>query len=66
MAALRWQFKDPLADRKAMDQIKTVRQSQRPMAEYIEEFQDLDCHLNWPKDILVSCFKDDLYHACIA
>lgn len=28
------------------------------------------CHLNWPKNILISCFQDrlndDFYNACVA
>lgn len=69
MTALRWRFEDPLADWKARDSIKMVRQGCFPEAEYTEEFQDLACCLNWLKDIQVSCFKDglnnDVYHACI-
>ncbi|XP_060541565.1 zinc finger protein 213-like [Pantherophis guttatus] len=70
MTALRRRFEDPLADRKARDRIKVVRQGRRPVAEYTEEFWDLACRVHWPEDILVSCFKDglsdDLYNACVA
>lgn len=70
MTALCRQFKDPLADSKARDCIKTMCQGLRVVAEYTEEFCDLACRLNdWLEDILISCFKDgvnnDLYNACV-
>lgn len=41
------------------------------VVEYTKELHDLVCQLNdWPKDILISCFKDglnnDLYNTCIS
>lgn len=70
MMALKWQFEDPPpADCKAHDHIKTMQQGRWLVAEYIEKFQDLACHLDWSEVILMSCFKDglndNLYTACI-
>ncbi|KAM3851033.1 uncharacterized protein M6D78_016043 [Vipera latastei] len=62
-------FEDPLADRKARERIKTVRQGRRTVAEYTQEFRAIASKLNWPEDILLSHFKDglnyDLYDACL-
>lgn len=45
-------FEDPLADCKARDRIKTMRQGHQAVAEYTKEFCDLVCRLNdWPEDI---------------
>lgn len=69
MTALKCHFEDCLADQKARDWIKTIKQRHCPVAKYTEEFRDLACRLNWPEDILISCFQDglnnDLY-ACVA
>lgn len=50
MTVLRHRFEDRLAAGKARDQINTVKQGHHLVAEYTEEFQDLACHLNWPKE----------------
>ncbi|KAK9391861.1 Retrotransposon-derived protein PEG10 [Crotalus adamanteus] len=69
MSSLRRRFEDPLADRKAHERIKTMRQGKRPVAEYTQEFRAIASKLNWPEDILLSHFKDglnyDLYDACL-
>lgn len=69
MTVLRWQFKDLVADQKARGCIRTIRQERRLAAEYTKEFWDLACCLDWPEDILVSCFEDglndNLYTACV-
>lgn len=67
MTAPHQRFEDSLADCKARDRIKTLRLGHRAVAEYTEEFHDLECRLNnWPEDIFISCFKDrlndDLYN----
>lgn len=63
-------FEDPLADYKARDRIKTVWQGCQLVTDYTKEFPDLACLLDWPEDILMSYFKDELnndfYNACIA
>lgn len=79
MMALHLRFKDPLVDHRVLGLsllnlfnklIKTLRQGRWPVAEYTDVFCDWACCVDWPEDILVSCFKDevnnDLYHACIA
>lgn len=46
MTALGCHFEHSLADRKARDRIKMVRQECRSVAKYTEEFRDLACRLN--------------------
>lgn len=46
-----------------------MHQDRQLVAEYTEEFWDLDSRLNWPEEILIGLFKDglnnNLYKACI-
>lgn len=53
MTALRCRFEDHLANCKAQDHIKMLKQGCHLVAEYTKEFWDLACHLDWAEDILV-------------
>lgn len=70
MTVLCHRFEGPLVGRKVRECKKTIWQCHTVMAEYIEDFYNLAYRLNWPEDILISCFKDglnnDLYNACVA
>lgn len=61
MAALRQRFKDPLADRKDMIKLQTIKQGRRKVFAYVQEFRSLHDRLRRKEEeMLIEYFQQGL------